>query len=172
MKSNISFIFDDDAPLVYFVVDTQELFKMNLDEGGLYSALQEAFRASKEEVPVATGLMKRAYTFKRLNNHSIMCSFPPDKIVGKVRAGKIVKEYYPAYLKDTVKRANWLDIVMKRFLDTLKRLVNTHNKKENIKVNVPTIVFLEFLRAFNKQYKEKLKLALELKQEASRKYEK
>lgn len=160
MRTSFNFIYSDDGPVVYFEVDVKELFNLNLDEAGIYSALQEAFQKSKEVVPVATGLMKKSYTFKRVNSHTVRCFFDPEKLLDKMRLGRKVDTYYPAYLKNSAKRYNWLDIVMKKFYDSLKTSIKERNKRVSKKTPIDLSIFLLFLDAFNTSYKKKLKEAI------------
>lgn len=158
MTTSFNFEYSLEEPLVYFVVDTQELFQKKLDEEGVMSALQAAFQASKSKCPVDTGLMKSAYTFKRLNSHAIMCCFPPEKIVGHMRKGRIVEEYYPVYVAEESKRShNYLNEMMKEFLSVLKSKLKVKISTKKID---PTIFDL-YIKKFLKQYREKLKIKME-----------
>jgi len=82
------------------LVNVEELFKVNLSYPGILNILKKAFNESKKFIPVWTGLMKSSYTMDRINNTAVMIYFDPQKILGKKRLGRVVKVYYPKYLKD------------------------------------------------------------------------
>lgn len=108
--------------IVFFQCDLEEMFGINLDYPGIRSALNDAFANSKHYIPVDTGLMKSSYTMRPKSDTLIECFFDPDKIVGQMRKGHKVDEYYPQYVGSSGggNRAwNWLTIVMNHFYDTL-----------------------------------------------------
>lgn len=120
MNSNYNIQYSDKGKLVYFDVDMKELFNVDLRFPGVISALNRAFNVSKSAVPIKTGLMLKSYTMKSISSTTVRCFFDPDKIIGKTRLGRVVKEYYPQYLVEYPKRYNWLQILIKRFYDALR----------------------------------------------------
>lgn len=149
--------FSDDGLLVYFKVNVRELFGVYLDEPGVMSALNAAFKASRELVPVRTGLMKRSYTMDKLSNESVICYFDRSKIIGQERFGHKVKVYYPSYLKEYASRLTWLDLIMKRFYNTLITELKDINKKKKEKPIVMDnfrVFWKEFLVSFELKKKE------------------
>ena len=118
-NSSLSMESSDSGDLIYFIVNVEELFKVNLSYPGILNILKKAFNESKKFIPVWTGLMKSSYTMDRINNTAVMIYFDPQKILGKKRLGRVVKVYYPKYLKDKSTTFNWLDIIMKAFYRNL-----------------------------------------------------
>ena len=155
-RSSTDFEFSDDGELVYFTVNVKELFKVSLNYPGMRSAVKQAFKVSKNFVPVDTGLMKKSYTLKYINKDVVMCVFDPQKIVGSKRGKYTVKTYYPKYLKDTTKRWNWLDIIMKHFYSSLVTSAKSLEKKDK-KGSMSLIVAAGFLTSFMDNYNDKLK---------------
>src|SRR5574344_2557561 len=80
--------------IVYFVIDLNEMFGITLDYPGIKGALNAAFLESKRYVPVDTGLMKSSYTMRPKSDTLVECFFDPDKIVGQMRKGEKVEDYY------------------------------------------------------------------------------
>lgn len=132
MNSDYKIKYSDTGKLVYFEADVKELFNVDLSTPGVIVALNYAFNVSKSAVPVKTGLMLRSYRIDKISNTTVRCYFDPKRIIGKKRLGKVVKEYYPQYLVRYPSRLNWLDIVIKRFYETLKiemgKLAKTNEK--------------------------------------------
>lgn len=156
--------FNISSNLVYFRVNVMELFGIDLNYRGIISCLNIAFMESKLYVPVETGLMKRSYTMRKINNTTVECYFDPSKIIGKTREGYTVKEYYPQYLSETPSRYNWLDIIIKHFFDKLKVEVQSLIKRNEEKDSVISMAgFLMFMDIFNEQYKNKKEKAKKLK---------
>jgi len=120
MKSNYNIQYNDRNGIVYFEVDMMELFNVDLSTPGVITALNHAFNVSKSAVPIKTGLMLRSYTMVKVSNTTVRCFFDKDKIVGKRRLGKVVKNYYPQYLVEYPSRFNWLDLVIRKFYMALK----------------------------------------------------
>ena len=131
MNSDYNIKYSDTGKLVYFEVDMKELFNVDLQTSGIISALNHAFNVSKTAVPVKTGLMLRSYTMDKISSTTVRCYFDPNKIIGKKRLGRIVKDYYPQYLVEFPSRLNWLDVVIKRFYDALKIELEELAKKNN-----------------------------------------
>jgi hypothetical protein len=161
MEYNTSYIFQysDDGDLVYFIVNVNQLFNINLSYPGVLTAIKKAFDESKRYIPFKTGLLKKSYSMKRINNDSIMIFFDPAKLLGKKRLGKMNKTYYAKYLKEHTKTFNWLDIIMKNFYDRLLRLIRIiekKSKKNNTLGNLTTAAAILFYSDFLKKYKEKL----------------
>lgn len=169
MKINTSYTmeFEDDGSLVYFKVNVKELFDINLLYPGIVTALNKAFRYSKKFIPVKTGLMKSSYTMDRINNEAVMVYFDPQKILGKKRLGRIVKVYYPQYLKEYSSRFNWLDIIMRNFFNELISNVKQLDKKQKEKSKINLIAALAFLKILEDNYKKKKEEAA-AKKETSR----
>ena len=157
MASSMGVEFSDDGSLVYFKVNMKELFRVNLETPGVKSALNEAFKASKELIPVDTGLMLKSYTMDELSNNSIICYFDRKKIIGQTRKGYKVKNYYPSYLKDYASRLTWLDLIIKRFYNTLIKNIKQINKKKNnkpIEMDNFKAFWILFLASLEKKKKE------------------
>lgn len=186
------------ADLVYFNVDVKELFGITLDYPGLKGALNAALEAGRAVTPIDTGLLRRSMTMRQLNDHAVVVFYDPKKIVGAIRKGVKVKDYYPKFLEDHAKTFNWLAIVIKHFYDELFARVKLLKKKEPkpvpnpedkptevIPVSIPensTIhkkstnnslidmtVGLLFLQSLNRQYQEKKKQAKLLQEEQKQK---
>lgn len=104
---------------VFFDVNVNELFGLTINTPGMKTALNKAFRISKNYVPVDSGITKKSYTIKILNNTTAHIFFDPNKVVGKSRFGRKVKTYYVQYIDASAARFNWLSIVIKRFYDSL-----------------------------------------------------
>lgn len=122
--------------VVFFQCDLMEMFGINLDYPGIKGALNDAFANSKHYIPVETGLMKSSYTMRPKSDTLVECFFDPDKIIGQMRKGHKVEEYYPQYVGSSGggNRAwNWLTIVMNHFYDTLIANVRSLSKKKEAK---------------------------------------
>lgn len=149
--------FSDDGNLVYFNVNTDELFDVNLSYPGMMNALKKAVRDSKEVVPFQTGLLRRSYSMDVLNQSTVRVYFDPSKIKGATRLGRVVTEYYPKYLKDKAKTFNWLDLVMRRFLKSLIVEIREMNKQKQREDALKLAALLLFYKMFNDNLKEKIK---------------
>lgn len=175
MKSNIDIQIQDEGDLVYFICDVKELFGVDLNTTGVKNALNYAFNVSKSVVPIQTGLMLRSYTIKQISSTAIMCFFDPKKIVGQKRLGKVVKEYYPQYLKKYPKRFNWMDIIVKKFYENLK-IEMKKLKKKNDKIDFENfdLFWIALILLYNQKVKKekerrKKEQELQAKVEAQRK---
>src|SRR5574344_2978679 len=116
--------------------DRMDMFGINLDYPGIKEALNDAFFESKRYVPVDTGLMKSSYTMRPKSDTLVECFFDPDKIVGQMRKGHKVEDYYPQWVGSSGggnKAWNWLTIVMNHFYDTLIADVRSLSKKKEAK---------------------------------------
>ena len=152
------------SDIVFFIVDVNELFGITLDYPGIIGALNNAFLDSKQYIPVATGLTKRSYTMEKINETQVRIYFDPKKIIGQVRKGVTVKEYYVVYIAQNAKRFNWLSIVMKHFYDRLYKEVKDIGKKHPNKPIDPTN-YLAFIAFFNADYEQKKEEAKQLKKD-------
>lgn len=122
--------------IVFFQVDLAEMFGINLDYPGIKGALNSAFFESKRYIPVDTGLMKSSYTMRPKSDTLVECFFDPDKIIGQMRKGQKVEDYYPQFVGSSGagNRAwNWLTIVMNHFYDKLIGEVRALSKKPEAK---------------------------------------
>ena len=159
MKSNYNIQYSDTGKLVYFQVDMMELFHIDLSTPGVPTALNHAFNVSKSAVPVKTGLMLRSYTMDKISSTTVRCYFDPEKIIGKKRLGKVVKEYYPQYLVNYPSRVNWLDLVIKRFYDALMvEMEKLSKKNKNIDMDNYYLFMLLLIQAMKKKVEEEKKL--------------
>ena len=108
--------------LVFFQTDLMEMFGVNLDYPGIRGAINAAFMDSRRYIPVDTGLMRKSYTLRVVDDSKVECFFDPKKIVGQMRKGQKVKDYYPQWVGSsgpTNRAWNWLTIVMNHYYDTL-----------------------------------------------------
>lgn len=139
-KSSLAFQVNkqsDDGNPVYFMLDTMELFGVDLHFPGLKKCFNTAYRETKNPncIPVDSGLTMRSYTIQELDDHSVILYFNPNKIVGKMRKGKRdkkareVKEYYVQYISSNASRLTWLDVLIHEFLKILKREVTALAKE-------------------------------------------
>ena len=122
--------------VVFFQCDLMEMFGINLDYPGIKGALNDAFFESKRYVPVDSGLMKSSYTMRPKSDTLVECFFDPDKIVGQMRKGEKVEDYYPQWVGSSGggnKAWNWLTIVMNHFYDRLISDVRSLSKKKEAK---------------------------------------
>ena len=166
MNSDYNIRYSDRGKLVYFDVDMKELFNIDLNTPGVISALNYAFKVSKTAVPVQTGLMLRSYTMKRISSTTVRCYFDPEKIIGKTRLGKTVKEYYPQYLVETPKRYDWLQVLIKRFYDALKIQMERLSKKNDTIDLRPFYLFLFLLlEEQERRKKEEMKRRKQLEEQ-------
>jgi hypothetical protein len=173
MNSHYDIQYSDRGKLIYFDVDMKELFNVTLSTPGVISALNYAFRISKSAVPVQTGLMLRSYTMTNISSTTVRCFFDPDKILGKKRLGRIVKEYYPQYLVETPKRFDWLQILIKRFYDALKLQMELLSKKnKEIDMTGFYLLLLLLLEDHNRRKKEEMKRRKRLEEEKKKLQEK
>lgn len=84
---------------------------------------------------IESGLTMRSYTIVELDDHTIMLYFNPDKIIGKMRKGRNdkkarkVEQYYVMYIHEHAIRFNWLDVLIHKFLQVLKKEVEALAKQ-------------------------------------------
>ena len=149
--------FSENGEVVYFIVNIKELFNVSSNYNGMKSIIRKAFEKSKRYVPIKTGLMRSSYTLEYVNSDVVRLFFDPNKILGKTRLGKVVKTYYPKYLVEKAKTFNWLDVVMKQFLDSLIADVKALQIKKDLEDALTLAAALAFIKRFNDQYKEKQK---------------
>lgn len=160
---------------VFFIVNVKELFNVDLTYPGIIGALNSAFMDAKSVTPIDTGLMRRSMTMIKLDEYRVKIFFDRDKIVGKMRKGVIVKDYYPIYLADHAKTFNWLTIVIKHFYDTLYAAMRNLKKKATEKTEekkgiIDFTTFTLFYEDLKSEYKVKKQEAIELrKQEREKK---
>ena len=164
-KSSYSIQFSDGDNLAYFLVDVKELFDITLNYPGILNALRIAFKASKPAIPYMTGLLRSSYTMDRISNTTVRVYFDPDKLIGKTRLGRKVKEYYPKYLKEHQKTFGWMDWIIRKFLTSLIIQVKEMNKKKSEREAISMIAVMAFLTAFNKNLKEKIDKENKLKKD-------
>ena len=158
MESFKGFKYSETGQLVYFQVNIKELFGVDLNTPGVPTACNYAFNVSKAAVPIKTGLMLRAYTIEKVSSTTVRCYFDPKKIIGKKRLGVIVKHYYPALLFKFPNRLNWLDLVIKRFYDTLKEEMKKIAKKnKDVDDEGFAAFWLAYMLLFKKKQKERQK---------------
>ena len=148
--------FSDNGTIVYFNINIKELFNVTANYPGMRSSIRKAFETSKRYIPIKTGLMRSSYTLEYISVEVIRVFFDPDKILGKTRLGVIVKDYYPRYLVEKSKTFNWLDIVMKQFIDSLISDVKQLKKMKDTEDALTITAALLFLKQFDNQYKEKI----------------
>ena len=147
--------FSDNGEVVYFNVNIKELFNVSTNYNGIKSIIRKAFTISKQFVPIKTGLMRLSYTLEYINSDVVYIYFDPQKILGKTRLGRVVQTYYPKYLVEKSKTFNWLDIVMKKFLDSLIADMRALKKMKDTEDALSLTVALLFLKRFNDEYIEK-----------------
>lgn len=169
MNSNYNIQYSDKGKLVYFDVDMKELFNVDLKFPGVVSALNKAFRVSKSAVPVQTGLMLKSYTMKPISSTTVRCFFDPEKIIGKTRLGRVVKDYYPQYLVEYPKRFNWLQILIKRFYDALRldmeKLKAKNDEIDLTKFYLFLLLLLEEMEEMKKREKKRRELEKKRKED-------
>lgn len=129
--TSINFEYEDRSDLIYFVVNTEQLLGVPISYPGIRSAIKKAYLDSKQVTPIDTGLMRSSYSIQYISTNRAMMFFDPHKIIGKVRRGRKVKEYYPKYLAEKRSTFNWLDVVMLTFFRSLMASVKEINKKNS-----------------------------------------
>lgn len=112
------------SDIVFFRVNLNEMFGVDINYRGMKKCLNTAFLASKKFVPIDTGLTYRSFTQKQLTDYEIEYFFDPKKIVGQTRKGVVVKDYYVKYIASTPKNYSWLTKVIYEFYETLFREVS------------------------------------------------
>lgn len=127
------------SDIVFFRVNVQELFNIDLNYRGIRTCLNRAFESCKQYIPYDSGLTYRSFTPKILNDSTVEYFFDPSKIVGQMRKGKrdkearLVTDYYVVYIAETTKNFSWLTKVIYEFYETLFREVSKLKKaKEQI----------------------------------------
>lgn len=172
------------ADEVFWIVNINELFNVDLSYSGIKSAINNAFMFSKQYIPVDTGITKRSYTMRQLDNNRVRVFFDKNKIIGQIRKGKKVDTYYVRYIAESVKRFNWLSIVIYQFYTQLfkemkkikEKSKNSKNKskqniiKEEISFSTFVIFFNELTKEY-KQMKEETKKLKEIQKENKKKKE-
>lgn len=148
--------------VVYFRVNLRELFNTDINYTGMKTALNKAFFACKSVCPIDTGMMRRSMELKVISDYVVEVLWNPDKIVGKIRKGVIVKDYYPVYLAEKPATFNWLAICIKHFYTTLyeevRKLVNK-KKKEKVPSTISLVIAAKFIDELNKEFKVKKEAA-------------
>lgn len=76
------------SDIVFFRVNVQELFNIDLNYRGIRTCLNRAFESCKQYIPYDSGLTYRSFTPKILNDSTVEYFFDPSKIVGQMRKGK------------------------------------------------------------------------------------
>lgn len=166
--------------LVFFLVDLNEMFGVNIDYPKMRTALYNAFTESKRYIPVDTGLMKRSYSMRFQSDTVVEVFFDPQIILGGSRDGKPVQDYYPQYVGSSgaSNRAwNWLTIVMSHFYDKLisevREIIRSgktqERKEDNLSVAEISSLAILLLATFTEDRKKALeqqKEALKAKKEA------
>lgn len=141
----------DSGDLVYFLLDLEVLFNINLSYEGIKSLLRQAFNISRSYVPYRTGTLRKSMTMEFIENNKVLVYFDPFKILGK-KIGKksIISTYYPKYLKDKPKTFNWLDIIFKSFIDSLTGSIRKLIEEEQARIEQEeSAKFLYLLMAAN-----------------------
>lgn len=126
----------EQGQLVYFDVYLDEMFGIDLDYPGIKGALNAAFFESKRYVPVDTGLMKSSYVMRPKSDTLIECLFDPAKIVGQMRKGRKVTEYYPQWVGTSGPGNSaweWLTTVVSKFIGKLMSEVKALGKSQTAK---------------------------------------
>lgn len=118
---------------VFWLVNVKELFNIDLNYPGIKTALNNSLKEAKSVTPIDTGLLRSSLTLRQLDNFRVEVFFDPNKIVGKIRKGREVKDYYPKYLAEHAKTFNWLAICIKHFYDKLYEEVRQMYKKQQNK---------------------------------------
>lgn len=161
--------------IVFFQCDLDEMFGITIDYPGIRGALNRAFNESKNYIPVDTGLMKASYTMRTLSDTMVELYFDPQKIIGKTRKGKTVKEYYPQYVgsSGSANRAwNWLTIVMRHFYDKLitevRNLIRSKKTKERKEANLSVATITLAALGLQDTMKENVKNIVEERRESRR----
>ena len=130
------------SDIVFFRVNLNEMFGVDINYRGMKKCLNTAFLACKKFVPIDTGLTYRSFTQKQLTDYEIEYFFDPAKIVGKTRKGVVVKDYYVKYIAASPKNYSWLTKVIYEFYETLFREVShLPRAKKQIKQGERMVVY-------------------------------
>ena len=159
---------------VFFITDIYELFGVPISYPGMVSAINAAFMAAKNVTPYKTGYSRKAFVMARLDDHRVKLYYDRSKIVGGMRLGKKVETYYPIWWFENSKLFNFLDIIMKKWYDTLysnvRKLFMNNDVMFGNDPNKPSFAGFEvFIKEFNKLYyakKEEAKQRLLAEQQA------
>lgn len=151
---------------VYWRVDVNELFGIDLTYKGITTALNQALQAAKIVTPIETGLLRRSLSLKKINDTTVECYFDRKKIVGRIRKGITVTDYYPKYLSEHPKTFNWLSICIKHFYDELFKQMKILKHKEKVDDEriIRFAMFEIFYDDLNASYKE-MKQAAKIQQD-------
>lgn len=129
-SSNIDYSSKNQSSEVFWIVNLQELFNIDLSYPGIKTALNTAMKYCKQYVPKDTGLTMRSLAMIELDKSRVKLFFDPKKIVGQKRKGEIVRDYYVAYIADSAKNFNWLSITIYQFYTKLFSLTKELFKKQ------------------------------------------
>lgn len=166
--------------IVSFECDLGEMFGITLDYPGIKGALNSAFSASRQYVPVDTGILRESYRMKTWGDTMVQMYFDPTQIIGKKRKGRTVDEYYPQWVGSSGpnNRAwNWLTIVMSHFYDELiarvrglmKQNAYKERKAQGRSVPEPTEAFKAMVAGLDKERKDIISERKKAKKEAAKK---
>jgi len=154
---------------VFWIVNLKELFDIDLNFKGIKNILNKAFMKAKEFVPYDTGITRKSMRQIQLDTYRIKIFFDKNRVIGQIRKGVKVKEYYVKYIAEHASRFNWLSICMYHYYITLfNEMKNLQKRKFNESGNTAGIsllmaaVFMEQIRA---EYEAKKEEAKKLKEE-------
>ena len=152
--------------IVFFIIDLKSLFNIDLSYHGVKDVLNRAFNASKHAIPVDTGLTKKSYSQKQLDDYRVYYYFDPNKIIGQIRKGVKVKDYYVQYIAESAKNFNWISVLMKMFYDELfKGMKSLYKKHEEKKESSKRLMNLGYAMIFKEQIDQEYKVMKEKKKE-------
>lgn len=153
------------SDIVFFRVNLNEMFGVDINYRGMKKCLNTAFISCKKYIPFDTGITYRSFTQKQLTDYEIEYFFDPAKVIGKVRKGVVVKEYYVKYIASSPKNYSWLTKVIYEFYETLFREVShLPRAKKQIKQGERMVVYDRdiddlnakiFMRTLREEYKLK-----------------
>lgn len=153
------------SDIVFFRVNLNEMFGVDINYRGMKKCLNTAFISCKKYIPFDTGITYRSFTQKHLTDYEIEYFFDPAKVIGKVRKGVVVKEYYVKYIASSPKNYSWLTKVIYEFYETLFREVSRLPRaKKQIKQGERMVVYDRdiddlnakiFMRTLREEYKLK-----------------
>lgn len=154
---------------VFFIVNIKELFNVDLSYPGIKTSLNKAFMFSKQYIPVDTGITKRSYSIREIDNNRVKIFFDKTKVIGQIRKGRKVDVYYIRFIAEHAKRFNWLTIVIYQFYTELfkeikKLKIKQKKNEQNIKGSeISTATFLIFFDQLKENYKQIKEEAKKLK---------
>lgn len=140
-----------------------ELFNIDLNYRGIIKVLNDAMKYSRQFVPMDTGLTRRSMEIRKISDTTVQVFFNPERIIGQIRRGHVVKDYYVKYIAESAKNYNWLSIVIFKFYDYLVKAVKQLFNNKNIYMNDKFIALLLL------DYEMKKKRAKQLKDEVEEK---